>query len=139
MELDSLLESSPQPIAYHIQVNICHDINLALSFLHFNGIIHRDLSSNNVLLHGSILAKVTDFGMAKLGDLNPQATRYTFGDSMRAAQQKIQELRQQLEQLQQIVREKERQLRQMSSESRNLKQQRVKLEDQLHGRAKQEP
>ena len=76
--LTHFLESSPQPIAYHIQVNICNDITLALSFLHSNGIIHRDLSGNNVLLIGNIRAKVTDFGMAKLGDLNPQATRYTF-------------------------------------------------------------
>ena len=76
--LTHIFESSPQLIAFHIQVNICHDISLALSFLHSNGIIHRDLSSNNVLLRGNILAKVTDFGMAKLGDLNPQATRYTF-------------------------------------------------------------
>jgi serine/threonine protein kinase len=76
--LTHFLESSPQPIPYHIQVNICHDITLALSFLHSNGITHRDLSSNNVLLRGNILAKVTDLGMAKLGDLNPRATRYTF-------------------------------------------------------------
>ena len=76
--LTHFLESSPQPIAYHIQANICHDITLALSFLHSNGIIHRDLSSNNVLLHGNIRAKVTDFGMAKLGDLNPQATHDIF-------------------------------------------------------------
>ena len=76
--LTHFLENSPHPIAYHIQVNVCHDITLALSFLHSNGIVHRDLSGNNVLLRGNILAKVTDFGMAKLGDLNPQATRYTF-------------------------------------------------------------
>ena len=76
--LTHFLESSPQPIPYHIQVSVCHDITLALSFLHSNGIVHRDLSSNNVLLRGNILAKVTDFGMAKLGDLNPQTTRYTF-------------------------------------------------------------
>ena len=76
--LTHFLESSPLPIAYHIQANICHDITLALSFLHSNGIVHRDLSSNNVLLIGNIRAKVTDFGMVKLGDLNPQATRYTF-------------------------------------------------------------
>ena len=76
--LTHFLESSPLPVPYHIQVNVCHDITLALSFLHSNGIIHRDLSSNNVLLMGNIRAKVTDFGMAKLGDLNPQATRYTF-------------------------------------------------------------
>ena len=76
--LTHFLESSPQPIAYHIQVNVCHDVILALSFLHSNGIIHRDLSSNNILLRGNVLAKVTDFGMAKLGDLNLQAARYTF-------------------------------------------------------------
>ena len=75
--LTHFLESSTQPIPYHIQVNICHDVSLALSFLHSNKIVHRDLSSNNVLLHGNILAKVTDFGMARLGDINPQATRFT--------------------------------------------------------------
>ena len=76
--LTHFLESSPQPISYHIQVNLCHDITLALSFLHSNGIVHRDLSSNNVLLHSNILAKVTDFGMARLGDQNPRATPLTF-------------------------------------------------------------
>jgi serine/threonine protein kinase len=75
--LTHFLESSPQPIPYHIQVNVCHDITRALSFLHSNGIVHRDLSSNNVLLIGNIRAKLTDFGMARLGDLNPQATRFT--------------------------------------------------------------
>ena len=72
------MESSPQQIPYHIQVNICFDITLALSFLHSNGIVHRDLSSNNVLLIGNMRAKVTDFGMARLGDQNPQATQLTF-------------------------------------------------------------
>ena len=75
--LTHFLESSTQPIPYHIQVNICHDITLALSFLHSNGIVHRDLSSNNVLLIGNIRAKLTDFGMARLGDLNLHATRIT--------------------------------------------------------------
>lgn len=69
--LTHFLESSPQPIAYHIQVNVCHDIALALSFLHSNSIIHRDLSSNNVLMIGSIRAKITDHGMMRLGFLNP--------------------------------------------------------------------
>ena len=75
--LTHFLESFTQPIPYHIQVNICHDITLALSFLDSNNIVHRDLSSNNVLLRGNVLAKVTDFGMARLGDINPQATHFT--------------------------------------------------------------
>ena len=76
--LTHFLESSPQPVPYHIQVNLCHDITLALSFLHSNGIVHRDLSSNNVLLISNVRAKVTDFGMARLGDQNPRATQLTF-------------------------------------------------------------
>ena len=77
--LTHLLESSPQSIPYHIQVNVCHDITLALSYLHNRKIVHRDLSSNNVLMMiGSIRAKVTDFGMARLGDLHSQASRITF-------------------------------------------------------------
>ena len=77
--LTHFVESSTQPIPYHIQVNICHDITLAISFLHSNSIVHRDLSSNNVLLIGNaVRAKVTDFGMARLGDQNPRATHLTF-------------------------------------------------------------
>ncbi len=76
--LTHFLENSTQSIPYHIQVNICHDITLALSFLHSNNIVHRDLSSNNVLLISNVRAKVTDFGMARLGYINPQAlTRFT--------------------------------------------------------------
>ena len=69
--LTHFLESSPHSILYHCQVNICHDITLALSFLHSNNIVHRDLSSNNVLLIGNVRAKVTDFGIARL-DLQKQ-------------------------------------------------------------------
>ena len=71
--LTHFLESSPGDILYHIQVNLSQDIAQALAFLHANGIIHRDLSSNNVLLIASSRAKVTDFGMSKFTDLN--ATR----------------------------------------------------------------
>ena len=77
--LTHFLDSSTQPIPYYIQVNICYDILLALSFLHTNSVIHRDLSSNNVLLFGNaIRAKVTDFGMVRLGNHNPRATHLTF-------------------------------------------------------------
>ena len=76
--LTHFLERSPQLILYHIQINICHDIIFALSFFHSNGIIHRDLSINNVLMISNVRAKVTDFGMARLGDQNPQATQLTF-------------------------------------------------------------
>ena len=65
------------PVPYHIQLNISHDIAMALSFLHSNGIIHRDLSSNNVLLLAGSRAKVADFGMSKLVEVNPRMTPLT--------------------------------------------------------------
>ena len=55
-------------VPFHIQVDICHDVVLALHYLHMNGIIHRDLSSNNVLLLGGCRAKITDLGVSKLKD-----------------------------------------------------------------------
>ena len=68
--LTQFLKLSQEPLPYHTQLNICQDITLALAHLHSNDIIHRDLSSNNVLLIGAgNRAKVTDFGMAKLSDL----------------------------------------------------------------------
>ena len=76
--LTRFLERSTGPLPYHIQLNICHDVALALSYLHSNAIIHRDLSSNNVLLIGEgSRAKVTDFGMSKLMDMNPRMTPLT--------------------------------------------------------------
>ena len=68
--LTRFLDRSHEPLPYHIEVNLCHDIVLALSYLHSNGIVHRDLSSNNVLLIAGSRAKVTDFGMVKLYDVN---------------------------------------------------------------------
>ena len=76
--LTKYLERSTDPLPYHIQVNVCLDVALALSYLHSKGIIHRDLSSNNVLLIGEgSRAKVTDFGMSKLMSMNPHSTQLT--------------------------------------------------------------
>ena len=66
--LTHFLESSPGDIPCHIQVNIAMNIAQALAFLHVNGIIHRDLSSNNVLLIAGSRAKVSDFGMSKFNE-----------------------------------------------------------------------
>ena len=68
--LTQFLERSQKPLPYHTQVDLCYDIALALTYLHSNGIIHRDLSSNNVLLIAGSRAKVTDFGLAKVFDMS---------------------------------------------------------------------
>ena len=76
--LTHFLEQSEEPLAYHVQVNISHDVALAVAFLHLNHMVHRDLSSSNVLLIGAgSRAKVTDFGMSTLIELNPRMTGLT--------------------------------------------------------------
>ena len=74
--LTHFLESRQRDLPYHFQVNITFDITSALDYLHGNGIQHRDLSSNNILLTASgTRAKITDFGMSKMVDINPRMSR----------------------------------------------------------------
>ena len=69
-------ETSGKRLNECVQVKICSDVAQALSYLHANSILHRDLSSNNILLSGStqtvncrnICAKVSDFGVSRLID-----------------------------------------------------------------------
>ena len=74
--LTHFLERSQQPLAYHIEVDLCHNIAQALAYIHSKDIIHRDLSGNNVLLLAG-RAKITDFGMSKLLDANRRMTPLT--------------------------------------------------------------
>ena len=73
--LTELLGRSQQGLFLSVQVDICHDISLALDYLHSIEVMHRDLSSNNVMVIAGRRAKLTDFGMAKLFDFNNPQTR----------------------------------------------------------------
>ena len=75
--LTAFLERSPGLLPYHVQLNICLDIALALVYLHSNALIHRDLTGNNVLMIAGTRAKITDFGMSKLATGNPRMTALT--------------------------------------------------------------
>ena len=60
--------------------SILHDVALGLHYLHNQTppIIHRDLSSNNVLLTPNMTAKISDLGVARILNLNPlQVSRMT--------------------------------------------------------------
>ena len=66
----------PKEISY----SILHDVALGLCYLHSqtSPIVHRDLSSNNVLLTSSMTAKISDLGVARILNLTPlQVSRMT--------------------------------------------------------------
>ena len=66
----------PKEISY----SILHDVALGLRYLHSQtpAIIHRDLSSNNVLLTPNMMAKISDLGVARILNLTPlQVSRMT--------------------------------------------------------------
>ena len=66
----------PKEISY----SILHDVALGLCYLHSQipPIIHRDISSNNVLLTPNMTAKISDLGVARIFNLSPlQVCRMT--------------------------------------------------------------
>ena len=60
-------------VSLNVKISIIHDISLGLRYLHSRDIIHRDLSSNNILLSKHLTAKIADLGVAKL--IDPDGTR----------------------------------------------------------------
>ncbi|XP_065914561.1 uncharacterized protein [Dysidea avara] len=62
-------------IPLHFKLSILVDISQGLEFLHGQDIIHRDLSSNNVLLTKHFVAKISDLGMAKVIEHNKLKTQ----------------------------------------------------------------
>ena len=50
---------------FHFKLFILMDTCHGLQFLHSQNIIHRDLSSNNILLTKHLVAKISDLGMAR--------------------------------------------------------------------------
>ena len=53
-------------IAMPIKLSILLDVSLGLRYLHSQKIVHRDLSSNNILLTTLLRAKISDLGVAKV-------------------------------------------------------------------------
>lgn len=63
----------PTDLSLARKISILHDVSLGIQYLHSQEIIHRDLSSNNILLTRHLVAKVADLGVAKV--IDPQQVK----------------------------------------------------------------
>ena len=71
-----VLDSTNSNIPLVRKLSILCDVASGLNYLHTHkpAIIHRDLTGNNVLLDKELRAKISDFGNARIMDLDPMAT-----------------------------------------------------------------
>ena len=74
--LKGLIENREREgIPLHFKLSILVDVAQGLEFLHAQDIVHRDLSSNNVLLTKQLVAKIADLGVAKVIEQNKMMTQ----------------------------------------------------------------
>jgi serine/threonine-protein kinase len=75
--LDEVLERGPMPLNRALEIVI--DLSEALAAAHAEGVAHRDIKSNNVLLDRQGRIRLIDFGIAKFADTRLTATGQVLG------------------------------------------------------------
>nr|XP_043635471.1 serine/threonine-protein kinase RIPK-like [Erigeron canadensis] len=77
--LEDHLHKLNTPLSWLERLRICLGAARGLDYLHTGtgievGVIHRDVKSSNILLHRNWAAKVSDFGLARIGPTNQPST-----------------------------------------------------------------
>ena len=77
MNLSFFVKNNHSQIPMKTKISILCDVSLGVSYLHSRNptVIHRDLSSNNVMLTAQLVAKIGDLGVAKVIQTNSRQTR----------------------------------------------------------------
>ena len=75
-----LLDPRNSNLPLERKVSILRNVASGLAYLHSHtpAIIHRDLTTKNVLLDSELTAKIADFGNSRIMDLDPEASPETF-------------------------------------------------------------
>jgi len=68
-----------EPLTLEKIHKIAKEIGLGMNYLHGENILHRDLTSKNILLSKHMEAKVADFGLSKIKLVETQDTSNTIG------------------------------------------------------------
>ncbi|HEX6501925.1 MAG TPA: protein kinase [Terriglobales bacterium] len=76
--LDSLI-TSRKPLAMVEKLGIIVDVCNGLSYAHQRGIIHRDIKPANVMVLNDGVAKIVDFGIARIGNSRDTGTGQVIG------------------------------------------------------------
>ncbi|CAG5113587.1 Oidioi.mRNA.OKI2018_I69.chr2.g7677.t1.cds [Oikopleura dioica] len=71
------LREKPDRVTLRDQIHWCFDIISGLNFLTTHGVIHRDIAARNILLNHKHIAKIGDFGMAKVLEEEEEYYRMT--------------------------------------------------------------